>query len=393
MLKDLSEEFFKEYTQIILDYKTNLQSIEDLSNEIKVLIQEKDTITKSFNDNNIFYIIGYIISFISFFLLFNKDQNTLETTILGSMFISFWFALIPSSFLYFLFFPSKKIKSLDQAIEKTNLKIKNLNTFNQQCFDKIKPFEKLISEESLILLSNFYHTHLYRQRSGTEDFNIKLSHFSDLINEASIISESLITTQIPLEKYRDYLAKRSSINTKSNISSHHSHPIQRIATQLRSSETLLKKEEYVSPEQRYRTARKIDNWEKINKDKLITGSEGEKIALFIEKNFLESIGRKDLSEKVRHVSVEDGDGLGYDILSFFEDGSNKYIEVKSTQSNINAPFYISKNELYFLQEHKNDYFIYRIQLSDVEPLLKAYSSTEILELFDIIPSYYTVKMK
>lgn len=40
----------------------------------------------------------------------------------------------------------------------------------------------------------------------------------------------------------------------------------------------------------------------------------------IEKKYLTSINREDLSQKVEHRSKNQGDGLGYDILSFFEDG-------------------------------------------------------------------------
>ncbi len=149
---------------------------------------------------------------------------------------------------------------------------------------------------------------------------------------------------------------------------------------------------YMPPEKRYVTPRKIDNWEEINKKRKETGDKGEEIAMAIEIEFLESVNRKDLADKVRHVSVEVGDGLGYDVLSFWENGKEKYIEVKSTTVSINSPFNLSKNELGFLQEHHEDAFIYRILISDEAPEFVAYASYEVLE-GKITPVSFTVKME
>jgi len=98
-----------------------------------------------------------------------------------------------------------------------------------------------------------------------------------------------------------------------------------------------------------------------------------------------------LADKVRHVSVEDGDGMGYDILSFFQNGNEKYIEVKSTTGNATTPFYMSQNELNFIQSHHSNAVIYRVLITENEPKLKVYSSEEVLTQFDITPSQYKVK--
>ena len=42
-------------------------------------------------------------------------------------------------------------------------------------------------------------------------------------------------------------------------------------------------------------------------------------------------GRTDLAERIRWASHVDGDGGGYDILSFDTDGSDRLIEVKTTK--------------------------------------------------------------
>lgn len=66
--------------------------------------------------------------------------------------------------------------------------------------------------------------------------------------------------------------------------------------------------------------------------------------------------------RVIHVSKELGDGAGFDILSIDEDGNDIYIEVKTTEGRIDAPFYMTANEYYFfdINKYENNSFIYRI---------------------------------
>src|SRR3989338_1888604 len=86
---------------------------------------------------------------------------------------------------------------------------------------------------------------------------------------------------------------------------------------------------------------KVVDFEKENKINRLLGNRGEEVVFNLEKKHLESIGKKELANKVKWVSKED-DSLGYDILSFEEDGTEKYIEVKSTNQShtSNANFLI-----------------------------------------------------
>ncbi len=148
------------------------------------------------------------------------------------------------------------------------------------------------------------------------------------------------------------------------------------------------------PETKYRVSRKID-WDSINQTKKITGLKGEEIVLEMEKSYLNSIGMKELSGKVRHVSKEIGDGLGYDILSYFADGQEKYIEVKSSNKANNNSFYLSQNELDFMKNNKYNSVIYRIfNINENEeiPTLRVHRADDILGYKQIIPSQYIVKM-
>ena len=66
------------------------------------------------------------------------------------------------------------------------------------------------------------------------------------------------------------------------------------------------------------------------------------------------------------MSVVEGDGAGYDILSFNIKGQEKYIEVKTTKGPATTDFFISPNELEFSTQHAEDYSLYRVFEYDLE---------------------------
>jgi hypothetical protein len=109
-------------------------------------------------------------------------------------------------------------------------------------------------------------------------------------------------------------------------------------------------------------ARKID-WEKARDRNNEIGDQGEEFVLEFEIDRLIetlSIDRTSAIQNVQHLSRLQGDGLGYDISSINDDGSPRYIEVKTTSGGFNQPFYMSKNERYFFEEYEDSAFIYRV---------------------------------
>jgi hypothetical protein len=90
------------------------------------------------------------------------------------------------------------------------------------------------------------------------------------------------------------------------------------------------------------------------------GDAGELWAVKYEEEYLKSIGRSDLAKKVKHVAKSEGDGLGYDILSFSPNGNTKYIEVKTTKGDFHSTFYITRNELEWSKLHPGKYCLYRL---------------------------------
>lgn len=90
------------------------------------------------------------------------------------------------------------------------------------------------------------------------------------------------------------------------------------------------------------------------------GRAGELFVLELEVRRLHAAGRKKLSERVEHVAGTQGDGLGYDVLSFEEDGRERMIEVKTTAFGELTPFYVSRNELSRSEADAQCYQLYRL---------------------------------
>ena len=90
------------------------------------------------------------------------------------------------------------------------------------------------------------------------------------------------------------------------------------------------------------------------------GEEGERYLYRAEQNRLSSIGRDDLAEKVRWVSKEDGDGAGYDILSYSASGKERWLEVKTTNGPNTTPFWITRNELRVSEEFPAQFRLARL---------------------------------
>jgi hypothetical protein len=90
------------------------------------------------------------------------------------------------------------------------------------------------------------------------------------------------------------------------------------------------------------------------------GNSGEELVLEYEKWHLIRSGKEKFAEQIRWISKEEGDGAGFDILSKQLNGKDKYIEVKTTKLGKETPFYFSRNELDFSQEHSSNFHLYRL---------------------------------
>lgn len=134
----------------------------------------------------------------------------------------------------------------------------------------------------------------------------------------------------------------------------------------------------------------VDFYGKAKEQKDI-GDAGEALVKQREINFLKEKG---LHEKASLVQIVK-DGKGYDILSFDENGNEKYVEVKTTTGNEHSPFFLSDNEVEFMRSNENQYYIYRVYNYDKEN-----NFAEYFELTDNVenqlimePTHYKVLIK
>ncbi|AZO65123.1 MULTISPECIES: DUF3883 domain-containing protein [unclassified Mesorhizobium] len=108
-----------------------------------------------------------------------------------------------------------------------------------------------------------------------------------------------------------------------------------------------------------RIVRKFDPALRDARNRLL-GKSGEERVFFAEQSGLRTAGRDDLARKVRWVSVEDGDGAGYDIRSFDPAGRERLIEVKTTTGHKRTPFLLSENERAFSEERPDAFRLVRL---------------------------------
>jgi hypothetical protein len=90
------------------------------------------------------------------------------------------------------------------------------------------------------------------------------------------------------------------------------------------------------------------------------GQAGEAFVVNFEHLRLRAAGQDKLADKVEHISQNQGDGLGFDVLSFETDGRERFIEVKTTAFGKETPFFISQNEVGFARENAEQFHLYRL---------------------------------
>jgi Domain of unknown function (DUF3883) len=115
-----------------------------------------------------------------------------------------------------------------------------------------------------------------------------------------------------------------------------------------------------------RLVRKFDPVERDHRNRAL-GKAGEEFVLELERRRLAEVDRSDLARKVRWVAAEDGDGAGYDVLSFETNGRESLIEVKTTNGSARTPFYLTRNEREVAVERPLDWRIYRVHLFAQNP--------------------------
>jgi hypothetical protein len=109
------------------------------------------------------------------------------------------------------------------------------------------------------------------------------------------------------------------------------------------------------------------------------GTLGEKLVFEREQRRLYNAGKDALARRVRHVSIDDGDGVGFDILSFDESGEERLIEVKTTDGPASTDFFVSRTEKHVSEERSDVWRLHRVHLFSQSP--KIFVLTAPLERF------------
>jgi hypothetical protein len=141
----------------------------------------------------------------------------------------------------------------------------------------------------------------------------------------------------------------------------------------------------------FRNRVNIDYAERDKKNAAL-GLKGEELVVTYEKEVLFHAGRKDLSGKVTHVSVVEGDGAGYDIRSYTAEGEVKHIEVKTTNGDIDTDFFISPNEINFAKSTSDTFYLYRIFNCSTQPEFYIERANFINE-FEAIPTGFRMRRR
>lgn len=108
-----------------------------------------------------------------------------------------------------------------------------------------------------------------------------------------------------------------------------------------------------------RLIRKFDPAARDARNRLL-GKRGEELVFHFERQQLRQHGREELAARVEWTAERLGDGAGYDIRSFNPDGTERLIEVKTTNGSALTPFYLSANELAFSEERPKEFRLMRL---------------------------------
>lgn len=124
------------------------------------------------------------------------------------------------------------------------------------------------------------------------------------------------------------------------------------------------------------------------------GKKGEEIVVEYEKTMLITRGREDLAKKVTTTREIAGNAERFDILSYDENGNEKYIEVKTTKGALNNIFHISESEVKFSHDYGENYYLYRVYNFNIETMSADLKITKgPIERDKLKPTNYTCRIE
>lgn len=135
----------------------------------------------------------------------------------------------------------------------------------------------------------------------------------------------------------------------------------------------------------------VTDWGQKQANSKLLGDSGEELVIEFEKIKLQKVG---LSEKADLVAKQK-DGCGYDIISFDTKGNEIHIEVKTTTGKEEEPFYFSINEKEYLEQHSENYFLFRLHEFKFNPNRTKYfilTANDFLQKAEFNPTNFEVSI-
>lgn len=275
-----------------------------------------------------------------------------------------------------------KIASLNTNLEITNDSIfTNINLVDSTLLLTMSENEKRKIIESCRLLKNILGETIFFNRTTTNTirFNGNIKQIKELIkainnNKILNINDELLSDLSNQQLFSEYITRINDdlkkcfdnygINISEKLSS-----LNNQECELNLDNNIINLvEDQEKPQMTVRiprytgNSRKTDFVEK-NKRQAQIGKAAEKLIYNKEIERIRNIN-PDLIDKVIWVSVEYGDGLGYDIRSIDIDNTgnivDKYIEVKATTCSKTTPIDITRNEVECSKYYEDKYQIYRL---------------------------------
>jgi Domain of unknown function (DUF3883) len=213
----------------------------------------------------------------------------------------------------------------------------------------------------------FVKAHIYRElaeKSGRSTSSIEFK-FQNISAVLDVLGREWMKGLAPMANYQELLAQKVERHIKMidaiplALSVEAATGLSEAAAFYLEPPPELRQSEKPLPEYIAKLIRKFDPVTRDANNRAL-GKAGESFVVKHEKRFLHLIGRQDLAKDVRWIAEEEGDGAGYDILSFTDRGDTKHIEVKTTVGGSRTPFFVSRNEYEFCKHAQDSYSLVRL---------------------------------
>jgi hypothetical protein len=213
----------------------------------------------------------------------------------------------------------------------------------------------------------------YQPKTGDIQNILEYLSLCDIIKAEIVKDNELLELHKTRIKEQEYLDSSYNILTQDIIYAavQHIDKFEQDGKQESALKRLIKVDRPVSPKtDKVVLKGSFTNYIENEKEKKRIGDLGELLVLQHEQEKLNSLGIKKSPE---HKSKSEGDGLGYDILSYDENGKEIFIEVKTTSYSSSTPFYITRNELVRSKQESDKFFLYRLyEFDDTDNKAKYY---------------------